>query len=196
MVATWFEKVQLCGTKPWITISSQISDSVWFRMKPLIFSLQYNLIRNRAAFKKLSLRLLSCTVTKFTLSSVIQASGKAGRCDGCLREGEGLKGKKDGDNRERRVRGKFTSHLYSYLNLSLTLDYLWRGWDRASWRQHAKHCVTVKLQNQSFKLRHALSLNMITWSLWMDNPLMLDQRMPEFWSGLQYVFTRKRSWYG
>lgn len=54
----------------------------------------------------------------------------------------------------------------------------------------------VKLQNQTIKVRHVLYLNTITWRLRTDNPLKPDQRKSEFWSGLQNVFTRKRSWYG
>lgn len=138
---------------------------------------------------------MSCTDTRFTLSSVIQARRMAGRCDGCLQEGVRLRGKKDGDG-EREERREAYFHLPSTSTSSSTLVRLWRGRGGTSWRQRAKHYIMVKLQNQTIKVRHALSLNTITWRLRMDNPLKPHQRKSEFWSGPQYVFTCKRSWYG
>ncbi len=133
-------------------------------------ALYYHLIRHRDAFKKLSPSLVS--YTKFTLSSVIQAKEdgwkmwrmSAGRSE---TERKGRQWSGEG-------RGTLPSHRPSSLNLASTLFYLWWGWDRTSWQQHAKRCV--KLQNQTIKLRHALSLNTITWRLQMDNPLKPDQR--------------------
>lgn len=103
-------------------------------------------------------------------SGIIQARGMAWRCDGCLQEGARPKGKNDGD-RERR---ETYFHLISpqpRLN-SAPLD---GGWARMGQDQLAATCQ-VKLQNQTIKLRHALSLNTITWRLRMDNPLKPDQR--------------------
>lgn len=58
--------------------------------------------------------------------------------------------------------------------------------------QLAARCQ-VNLQNQTIKLWDVLSWKMITWPLWMDNPLKGDQRTSKFWSGLQRVFTCRQS---
>lgn len=161
---------------------------IFLRDNPLL----YHLIRNRAAFKKLSLSLVGCTVTKFTLSSVIQARRIAGSCDGCLQEGERLRGKRDDDQERRKA------YFHLIFTPPSTSTQLWStcGDDgtRPASGKHAKHCVTVKWQIQTIKPKHALSLNKITWRLWMANPLKPDQRKSEFWSGLWLCVYMQKEW--
>ncbi len=92
----------------------------------------------------------SCELQRHQIHSVISYSG----------EEDGWKmwrmsaGRSETERNERwwlrEERGILPSHPPSSLSLSSTLFYLWRGWDRTSWRQHAKHCVTVKLQNHYY----------------------------------------------
>lgn len=63
---------------------------------------------------------------------------------------------------------------------------------RMGQKQLAATCQ-VKLQTQTIKVWHVLSWKMITWPLWMDNPLKADQRKSKFWSRLQRVFTCRQS---
>lgn len=128
------------------------------------------------------------THTKFILASVIQAERTAGRCDGCLQERvwrESERGAQKG--RENDI---FPPLLPSSSQPRLNSDLVVV---RMGQHQLEATCQ-VKLQNQTIKLWHVLSWKMITWPLWMDNPLKADQRRSTFWSGLQRVFTCRQSW--
>lgn len=122
------------------------------------------------------------THTKFILASVIQAERTTGRRDGCLQERVCRVGERE--VQKGRENDRFPPP--PPLNLGHLVVV------RMGQKQLAATCQ-VKLQTQTIKVWHVLSWKMITWPLWMDNPLKADQRKSKFWSGLQRVFTCRQS---
>lgn len=106
--------------------------------------------------------------------------------------------RKERDRKERKTvieRGERHTSISSPLNLGSTLLHLMedgRGWDRTSSRQHAKLNSKTRLLNWGMLYPwirlHGDCEWIILWSLIKEKS--------EFWSGLQNVFTCKRSWYG
>lgn len=116
-------------------------------------------------------------------------------------EGDGLKmwrmsaGRSETERKERRWSREERDILPSHLPSTSTLLHLMedgRGWDRTSSRQHAKLNSKTRLLNWGMLYPwirlHGDCEWIILWSLIKEKS--------EFWSGLQNVFTCKRSWYG